>query len=402
MIKFITVVLSSILSFSVIVNGDTITLRKVNKNVELRIIGITDKYINVVISKKALKSLDIRCFKDGEFPDSIFLKVINTAIDCKVKEAAGDSIQALIPTSEISSLQAFFQADDKQNKTVPAERSQTRGINSEENEIPPLEAEIQEPPASEKEVVVENKIVDNIKLDPEEKKCKDYRLRSKKNTIKYITDKGYLLSAETESGHSVQKMENEKPQEKGTETPLTNQISEKDYTKNSLSKTGGEEGGLNEVEKIQKESGETIIPDRRPINDSLSKDRTKPVEEDLKKEKPLDPNLGRVEARILKGGKPLPNCQVKLQMLEKHGWITKWYRPVKETMEFETTTDKKGIYYFMNMALGLYKLYWKPPTESAWIRRFKIEPDVLIEPGKLTNAKDIETLKRTAVGVAPH
>lgn len=316
MIKFITVVLCSILSFSVIVNGDTITLRKVNKNVELKVIGITDKYINVVISKKTLKSLDIRCFKDGEFPDSIFLKAINTAIDCKVKEAAGDSIQALIPTSEISSLQAFFQADDKQNKTVPAKSSQTRGINSEENEIPPLEAEIQEPPESEKEVVVENKI--------------------------------------------------------------------------------------NEVEKIQKETGETIIPDQRPINDSLGKGHTKPVEEDLKKEKPLDPNLGRVEARILKGGKPLPNCQVKLQMLEKHGWIIKWYCPVKETMEFETTTDEKGIYTFMNMAPGLYKLYWKPPTESAWIRRFKIEPDVLIEPGKLTNPKDIEALKRTAVGVAPH
>ena len=53
------------------------------------------------------------------------------------------------------------------------------------------------------------------------------------------------------------------------------------------------------------------------------------------------------------------------------------------------------MYRFVNVSPGLYKLYWKPPSETAWVRRFKMDPDVIIEPGKLTNPKDIETLKRT-------
>ena len=72
MVKFIALVFCAIMGFSAAAKGDTITLRKVNKNVELKIIGITDKYINAVISKKAIKSLKIRFFKASEYPDLIF------------------------------------------------------------------------------------------------------------------------------------------------------------------------------------------------------------------------------------------------------------------------------------------------------------------------------------------
>ena len=64
-------------------------------------------------------------------------------------------------------------------------------------------------------------------------------------------------------------------------------------------------------------------------------------------------------------------------------------------MENETVTDNEGVYRFANVSPGLYKLYWKPPSETAWVRRFKMEPDVIVVPGKLTNPKDVETMKRT-------
>ena len=102
MVKFIAIALFAILSFTVVANGDTITLREVNKNVELKVICITDKYINVVLSKKAIKSLKIRFFKASEYPDLIFLNVATAAIECKVKGVTGESIQALIPTLAIS------------------------------------------------------------------------------------------------------------------------------------------------------------------------------------------------------------------------------------------------------------------------------------------------------------
>lgn len=395
MVKFIAIVLCAILGFSAVANGDAITLRKVNKNIELKVAGITDKYINVVISKKAIKSLNIRFFNADEYPDLIFLNVANAAIECKVKGVTGESVQALIPTTAISSLQVSFQSDDKQNKIIPAETPQATDITSEEKEITPIEAEVQEPQESEKEVVMESKIADKIRINTEEKSGKDYRLRTKKKEMKNLTDKGGISGAEIEGGHAAGENENEQPQEESVGMPLTNQTSESDFTKSGLSKTGVEEGRLNEDKKIQEEGGETAIPDQKSANDTSGKDRIKPVAEDLKKEKLLDPNLGRAEGKILSGGKPLPNCQVKLQMLEKYGLITKRYRPIEGAMEFETTTDEEGIYRFVNMAAGLYKLYWKPLSESMWVRRFKMEPDVIIESGKLTPNKDIETLKRT-------
>ncbi len=395
MVNFIAIVLCAILGFSAIANGDTITLRKVNKNIELKVAEITDKYINVVISKKTIKSLNIRFFNADEYPDLIFLNVANAAIECKVKGVTGESIHVLIPTTAISSLQVSFQSDDKQNKIIPAETPQAIGITSEEKEITPMEAEVQKPQESEKEIVMESKIADKIRINTEEKSGKDYRLRTKKKEMKNLMDKDGLSGVEIEGGHTTGENENEQPQEESAGTPLTNQTSEIDFEKSGLSKTGVDEGRLNEDKKTQEEGSETVIPGQKLANDTSGKDRIKPVAEDLKKEKLLDPNLGRAEGKILSGGKPLPNCQVKLQMLEKYGLITKRYRPIEGAMEFETTTDEEGVYRFVNMATGLYKLYWKPISESMWVRRFKMEPDVIIESGKLTPLKDIETLKRT-------
>src|SRR3972149_9755190 len=70
----------------------------------------------------------------------------------------------------------------------------------------------------------------------------------------------------------------------------------------------------------------------------LDKEVDEAVEEDIKKEEPViqDRNLGSVEGKILRSGRPLPGCQVKLQMLEKGGLLTKGYRPVEGAVENET------------------------------------------------------------------
>lgn len=105
--------------------------------------------------------------------------------------------------------------------------------------------------------------------------------------------------------------------------------------------------------------------------------------------------LGRVEGRILRKGQPLPDCEVRIIMLVKTKIpLTKSFYQSDMPSEYEGITDSDGRYHLMNVAPGEYKIYWKPPTESGWIRRLNMEPDIIVESGKTTYPKDIETFKR--------
>ncbi|ODS32197.1 MAG: hypothetical protein SCARUB_02676 [Candidatus Scalindua rubra] len=102
-------------------------------------------------------------------------------------------------------------------------------------------------------------------------------------------------------------------------------------------------------------------------------------------------NYGKVRGRMLYKGKPLPRCQVKIMMLEKWGI----FGTPKEGIRFETVTDENGRYIFEKVPPGGYKFYWKKPTESYWIRRMKMEPDIFIEAGETYHLPDRETNVKT-------
>ncbi|HHT9113620.1 MAG: carboxypeptidase regulatory-like domain-containing protein [Planctomycetes bacterium] len=365
MIKFAAIVFCAFVCFCVAVNGDTVVLRNVGKDIDLKVVGVTGEYINAVISKKSIKSLNMQFLNPGNYPDMISLDIANVTVECKIKEITEDTIHVLIPTSKISSLQMSFRSDDKQTVSAPAEIdskpkttdvAEEKGKSSQIIEERELEPKIQEDAGN-------RIIVDEIRTDPIEKKeaGKYYRLKTKKAKKESLLEEDDKLVTKTEdvSMGIHESIEDEKP--------LT-------------------------------ESGETSESNQDLLKESHDKEEVdKAVEEDIKKEEPViqDRNLGSVEGKILRSGSPLSGCQVKLQMLEKSGLLAKGYRQVAEAVEIETVTDNEGVYRFANVSPGLYKLYWKPPSETSWVRRFKMEPDVIIEPGKLTNPKDIETLKRT-------
>jgi len=328
-------------------------------------VGVTGEYINAVIPKKSIKSLNMQFLNPGNYPDMISLDIANVTVECKIKEVTEDAIHVLIPTSRISSLQMSFRSDGKQTVSAPVEidnRPKTtdvveeKGKSSQIIEDRELEPKIQEDAGN-------RVIVDEIRTDPIEKKeaGKYYRLKTKKTKKESLLENNDKLVTKTEDASMGihESIEDEKPLTESGETSELNQ-------------------------DLLKESH-----DKEEVN--------KAVEEDIKKEEPViqDRNLGSVEGKILRSGSPLSGCQVKLQMLEKGGLLARGYRPVAEAVEIETVTDDDGMYRFVNVSPGLYKLYWKPPSETAWVRRFKMDPDVIIEPGKLTNPKDIETLKRT-------
>ena len=341
-------------------HGDTITLKGISKDIDLKVTGVADEYINVVISKKAIKSLNMQIQDTKSYPDVIVLNVANAAIECKVEAINDDAVQILIPSTVVSSLKMSFQSQNKQVKTTPVEveeKSKTVDVSEAGEKTEQKEERVPESKGA--EIPEKLAAAEDIRTNPTEKigMEKSYRLKVKNKERKGEAEELNLSRVGTESEH-INKNDagvDEKPQEEGMETTELDQKQGKD------SQSVG-----NAIEEVAK-----------------------------KEPSPQDMNLGRVEGRILHSGKPLPTCQVKLQMLEKSGLLVKGYRPVEGATELEAVTDGEGAYHFMNVSPGSYKLYWKPPSETAWVRRFKMEPDVKIEPGKLTNPKDIETLKRT-------
>ena len=102
-------------------------------------------------------------------------------------------------------------------------------------------------------------------------------------------------------------------------------------------------------------------------------------------------NCGKVAGRMLFKGKPLPGCKVKIQLLERWGM----FGSPKTGLRFETITDEDGRYLFDKVHPGGYKIYWKPPGESSWIRSIKMEPDIFVEAGETYHFRDRETNVRT-------
>jgi hypothetical protein len=368
MIKFTGVVLSVLVSFCTVANGDTITLRNVGRDIEVKVIGVTGEYVDAAILKNSIKSLNMQVSNTGNYTDLISLNVANAAIECKVKEVSENAIRVLIPTSAISSLQMSFQTDDKQIKTLPPVGVDNRPkitdviVKKEQMEDQRLEAKI-------KDDTGDKVAVEDIRTSPAEKTGagKDYRLKTKKKKKEKFTEESDLSKPEAE------------------------------VTSLGMDEAVGDEKSLEDVGKASGLTQEQVVEPKDDKDENEEKEEEKVIQEEVKKEKPVkqNPNLGNVEGKILHSGSPLPDCQVKLQMLEKSGLLAKGYRPIDGAVEIETVTDKDGVYHFENVSPGLYKLYWKPPSETSWVRRFKMEPDVIVEPGKNTNPKNIETLKRT-------
>ena len=79
MARFAAIVFCAFVCFCVAVNGDTIVLRNIGKDIDLKVVGVTGEYINAVISKKSIKSLNMQ-FLNPNYPDMISLDIANVAV----------------------------------------------------------------------------------------------------------------------------------------------------------------------------------------------------------------------------------------------------------------------------------------------------------------------------------
>ena len=146
-----------------------------------------------------------------------------------------------------------------------------------------------------------------------------------------------------------------------------------------------------EFEKKQEAQLEIQQEDGVAIEERIKEELMAEFEE---KERAYDAeNCGKVAGRMLLKGKPLPGCKVKIQSCLWKKWGI--FGNPRKGLRFETITDENGCYLFDKVQPGGYKIYWKPPGGSSWIRSIKMEPDIFVEAGETYHFRDRETNVRT-------
>jgi len=143
------------------------------------------------------------------------------------------------------------------------------------------------------------------------------------------------------------------------------------------------------IEEFEEKQKNVDVIIKEKIQDNLTLEFEK--KQKIKEEKYDLENYGKVSGRMLNRGNHLPGCQVKITLLEKWGL----FGNPGEGIRFETITEEDGRYFFEKVPPGGYKLYWKPPNETSWIRSIKMEPDFFVEIGETKSVPDRETNIRT-------
>jgi len=107
---------------------------------------------------------------------------------------------------------------------------------------------------------------------------------------------------------------------------------------------------------------------------------------------------GTVEGKVLRGGKGLEGCRVKLVRLVRSWSVVGYNSGFYEGEELVATTDKDGKYRFDHVPVGEYKLKWLPPGAKWWLRRLWLKADAIVKKGEITALKPLETNGRLASG----
>ena len=307
----LSLLLFLILSSSVY--GDTLRLANIDKEIDAKIVEVSEEFVEVVIPQREIGSISMKSELDDKFPDSVSINVNGkeNKVVCKIVKITKEpgSIKLRIPKQKVSAIQITFPGSD-QDKTSKARKE------GGEKEYSPVDPEI-----------MKAQIMEALMLEFEKKNKQEKIALEKK-------------------------------------------------LKNELRR---------ELERKQEREDMAVEEIKEDLR--LEFEEKKQLEEEAYEVE----NFGVVRGRMLYKGKPLPGCQVKIVMLEKWGLL----KSVKEGVRFETVTADNGHYRFEKVPPGEYKLYWKPPAESSWIRKIQMEPDMYVEAGETAYFPDRETNVRT-------
>jgi len=148
--------------------------------------------------------------------------------------------------------------------------------------------------------------------------------------------------------------------------------------------------GSEEADGTWREDGQYIVID-------VNGQKLRLIKSDSRYVGPVSPNQsksnnGEIRGRLSHQKRPLVNCEVALIPLSKT-W-NKYTARNSRDIAF-VKTDAQGIYRFVDVPPGPYKLKWRPAGQDGWIRRIELRPDVNVRANALTQAKEICVSLRT-------
>ena len=106
---------------------------------------------------------------------------------------------------------------------------------------------------------------------------------------------------------------------------------------------------------------------------------------------------GDVEGRLVFKGGGVAGCDLKLVRLLESDSFLGMFREVRQGTEFDAKSDPDGRFGLHGIPPGHYRLFWRVPGDTGWIRRLREAPDAVVEPGKTFRVPEID-LDRRPVG----
>lgn len=313
--------------------GEIVYLKGAEDGISLSVNKVTTRYIMANILKSHVSDIRIRPDSPEAYPDIIYLNNKHQKMRCKVTGVTAKTYIIQIPMEEVESLD-MDQEMDTDNMDNP--------------DLPPIiggkTASSGHPQKSPQEEPLDLELLEDMKFGNE--------IGEEEITGDDILVRETLSDIETDPPHD----------------PYSN-----------LEPTAGHSTDETDIKRLKDEIKQEII------NEMAKK-------EAAEEEKLLKETTGRVEGKISKKGLPFPGCKVMIVTLSEERIL--FLKQIKRGDTLETITDENGRYYLENVQAGNYKLFWKPPYETSWIRRFSMEPDVIVTAGKTTYTKDIEINKR--------
>ena len=337
-------------------NGDVIYLKGLNDGIHVKSSEMGTDSISAPIPKESISSVTLSFNGHGDYTDMILLN--NKAkVPCKIVEMRENTIVAKFPRNLIKSLQLEFSENGEEVFKTPKIQSQPHNKRIEREAVYYNEETDDSYSGEYEKMSSEDEPLDLIMLEDELEEDAPVRKSARKPTAR--DDIKRELLSEIQQNKSNKKPQKQWPSEKSAE-------SSSDLLEQTLGKY------------------------EEPSNKNSYEETSQKTDSDWEDDSDFqNSSFGRVKGRFLQKGKPLPSCKVRVIKLRKEGLV--YYKDTENGKSIESTTDRYGIYLFEDVPPGLYKLYWKPPMETSWIRRVSMEPDVLVKIGEIAYLDDVET-----------
>ena len=104
---------------------------------------------------------------------------------------------------------------------------------------------------------------------------------------------------------------------------------------------------------------------------------------------------GNVAGRVLREGRPVGGCRVKLSAIrgpaaELTRLLGGKAAPGPSPTTVEVTTHNDGTYLFEDVPIGDYDISWLPSGSTHWLGWLSDKPDVTVKAGEITQQDDVE------------